>query len=1254
MSDLTVEMILSLVDSASPKLKLFRDALEGVNASAKTTSDSLQSTQVTLDAVTPTVEKVATATKLLASSSRTTARAMLGINERLTAFVNIAQRSMITLNQLSASMERTATAALELSASLGIARSEARGIATAFNTTFRALNKLGASADTNSVALNRLKEVLGGIAPEADALAGASVTAAGAIGGIGTAAEGADAKLAGMHGTMKGLIELYGALKIEEGLKKSVSDAATYQTEKLQLQQRNLAAGQYQAVLNQANQQALLHPWLTKNDALEAQIAALSELPGNTPFMQQMRAFMAPQLQYVARRARMYGDKTSFFHRIQNAAGIVDAMGAQQNPERAAWVTKDTGAVIAASGGKDTLLSMETSFRALSKVLSVNMGQAGFRFFNAGNEEFKSAGGGGVGGNTKMATLLNALTMAAAGGKMGKGAAYILAAAGLIHQSDIHKYGHSSTSALVSQGALLNSQQLLHDPGQFIFDTLVPHFEALIMKRWKEHKPGMVNPDTAAGLSQDTALLGAYFSKFGVGGQSLASAMGMFSNPEIKRSILAKERQMEQVQTNAQSSKGVDATAAGQWKIFNSQLHNLAVNIGTTLLPALTSILRVVNKLIVGFNGFVQAFPKTTMIATLVASIGGLVLALKGLASLLGLGKSFAQMFGLMSSSALGADAKIVAGSTATTAEVAANNLRMASSFAITGKGMVATAVEIVAGVGKTFLLGFASFAAGWELWQSIKNFQIAGHTLNAYAGVATMAIAQQFDAMFTYIENGFLRLEAWWDRLGARIDTALGFKGWAAQKNAAAQEDSATVAANSQAFTFRSHIRQSVAIQDWNSKHGSGDPTAPTGISPAEELHTADVAALPSVPGGELNPPTTGGSHSHAKAKANKAAEANQKAIDHLYSIADKSAAKATAAAAKMNAAAKKLHLAFMAMTNPAGAKITETNQKYSALAAQMTAAGHTGAAADALAIGHHKVLQYQYQDAVKKLHTLQGTLHMGITSNAALVTAGSMTRMEAGQADIALQKSMAPQMIKAAEAALQYAKALKDPALIQAMTEQVDQLKAMGKELGYYSAKVKDSFQAGLTGFFENLMHGQKTWGQMFEQLFAGIGKSIENTLAKSISQSITDSLMGKKANQGIGSIIGGISHWIGGLFGGSGSSGATAAHGGGGLFSDITAGGGFLKDLFSMFGSFAVGADNIPNDMVAQIHKGEMVIPAGPAAAIRAGQTTVASGGNHVHLTIHAMDSQSVISALHNVRDEAAQMFLNTAATMNLNGG
>jgi len=69
------------------------------------------------------------------------------------------------------------------------------------------------------------------------------------------------------------------------------------------------------------------------------------------------------------------------------------------------------------------------------------------------------------------------------------------------------------------------------------------------------------------------------------------------------------------------------------------------------------------------------------------------------------------------------------------------------------------------------------------------------------------------------------------------------------------------------------------------------------------------------------------------------------------------------------------------------------------------------------------------------------------------------------------------------------------------------------------------------------------------------------------------------------------------------------------------------------------FAVGSWSVPSDMTANIHAGEMIIPAGPAAAIRAG--TAALGGNggsgagagNFTININAIDTQTGAQFLKN---------------------
>ena len=141
------------------------------------------------------------------------------------------------------------------------------------------------------------------------------------------------------------------------------------------------------------------------------------------------------------------------------------------------------------------------------------------------------------------------------------------------------------------------------------------------------------------------------------------------------------------------------------------------------------------------------------------------------------------------------------------------------------------------------------------------------------------------------------------------------------------------------------------------------------------------------------------------------------------------------------------------------------------------------------------------------------------------------------------------------------------------------------------------------------------------------------------------------------------GGLFSWLGSLFGGANVS--TAMTYGTSVGSQQTAmlaaqdaglsgsSGGSMWSSFAdwigtFFGSFAVGADNIPHDMVAKIHQGEMIVPKAGAEAIRSGAL---GGGHTVNLSIHAMDSQSVLSSMDGIKRELATMLGATNADLNL---
>jgi len=61
----------------------------------------------------------------------------------------------------------------------------------------------------------------------------------------------------------------------------------------------------------------------------------------------------------------------------------------------------------------------------------------------------------------------------------------------------------------------------------------------------------------------------------------------------------------------------------------------------------------------------------------------------------------------------------------------------------------------------------------------------------------------------------------------------------------------------------------------------------------------------------------------------------------------------------------------------------------------------------------------------------------------------------------------------------------------------------------------------------------------------------------------------------------------------------------------------GGGMFGKLLGFLPAFDVGSNNIPRDMVAQIHQGEMIVPAAHAADIRSGQSMLGAGSRSMAL-------------------------------------
>ena len=1133
MADMKVSMVLSLLDEASPKLRQFVAALEGLHNMSKTTSDALKVLDESLGGI-----------------GATTGDALDGLRMLTQTFGGM-NRSTSALTDRLGALEDTLAAVGE---------------------------KMAAMADSMKLSADSMA-----------AMAASSATVNTGLAAMGTEAEAATGKLQGMHGTMKGLAELWGAWKMGEGLKASVDKAVEYQNTNLMLRMRNLPSSQL-ALMNQgARSLSAKIPLLNRNDALEAELAAQPGLPGQSQFSKNMRNTLLPGVTRLAVVAKQFGDKASMTHRIQNIFGVIEAMGGAENVARARMIMKDLRGGIIASHGKLDVRSVETALRTLNAGVRTNETSKEFQTQLALQEEMKAAGGGGSGGNTRIATLANNIYMAANKGLMAKGAAVVLETLGLLNPKDVHKYGKSSYYAALNPGALKDAQLASGSPMVWAREKALPAMLKFSEMHWRKfgYKSGSAkdfqNPSEQGRAIAEVA---AYLASFRMGGQQFAGGLGLLGNPNVMAAIGSQmHAQTQATKLSATQDLGLTMkTLHGRAQQLDAKLTNLGIQIGTALLPALTKFVHWVATAVNSLTALNHQFPIFKKLEAWAGTLAAVLLGIKGVEWLLGLQHGFLSL------------------------KTAMNRLSPAVG------GVVDALKAAIAEFGIFDVAAVAAIGAG------------LGY-----------AIGKIFNMIFHWI--------------GKKLHLpSLG--GWLARELHPLKQAHYIAPHGLRHSGFNSQF----FVRQFNAQHPlHGAPTGPAEIAGQKAYEAAQKTH---VEGGSIIAKMGGSSPTAAQKAAHAAAHAA--AVHHAH----------------MAALAQLVYEQYLGISSPTAGKIAAIHAKYQGYQKQFIAHGMLPSYAQAGMVATHDIASLKYHQAMGHLGTLKAHMHNQLTANAALVTAGALTKMQGAQRAIQIQKADAPAMVQAAQAAQRYANALSNPKLVSALQAQIAHLQAMGNQLTYYGARVHQVMQGAFSGLINQMMHGQKTWGQMFISFFQNIANGIDTTISKAIAQSIANGLIKGKKNGQMGGLIGSAMSWLSGAFGVGASSGGSAPHGasttqaagkvasalGHAMKSSKSGSGsgsssmGFWGEVASLAGSvlssFAVGTTAVPHDMVAQIHKGEMIIPAGPAGQIRAGAG--GASGSTVHMHINTIDSTSFLGHMAKVKREVANMVSSTQNQYNMAHG
>jgi hypothetical protein len=1233
MASMNIEMRLDLVDTASAPVKAFIATLGTLETAVSNASSKMTA--------------FATAMKEVQSSLSLSKARMDSAAQGIASITAAASNS--------GSVSSFAAAMNALGASMGIVKSNASGVATSVgNIGTRANAAVGGTTQLNNTitqlntALQNLMTHVTSAVSGMNALHTAAQTAgtgtANAMNNIGNGAQNANRHVTTLADTLKGTMQLWAAHKIADGLKDSVSEAAEYERTDNRLRNMKLKPEESDAIHKSVRQTGRDFQQFDQNELLEMAIDLRNATGSAHEAAEGLKGFA--QSVFAINLSMPSGKKldeqgTLNFAKFLEGRGVTMdpvAMAAQQD-----LVTK----IVAATQGRVNPNNLFGNLTYAKGGLGRTMDDEALVTFAAMIEQDTRGGGTGGTVGTMLTSFVNSITKSNAITTKNRDEWLKL---GLVDPGKVNINENTNRVTSIQAGAIAGTEIVGKN-----------------FKRWVDEylRPALV----AAGVNMDD--LTAVKAKTDVLFPNRNAAEAAFQ-------LLSKRDLIEKDSANITGTAGKDEQVAnGQklsvaaWERFHKAINDLAIAIGTTLLPVLNPLLEGFTKIIQVLGRFSSDHPVFGFLLGLVGAAAGVSLALAGLKTLFGV--TFGGLAGLIGKAVM---------------EAGSIFMNFAGGIVAAGR-LIAVAVRTILGGFTPLGLIITAIIAAWELglgdW--ISKLNVFGRSVGDWATILSDRVVNDFKNMWVRTKEFF---------------------GFVSNDAADAQ-----VEANN-----RAHLHKIVQLGTPGAKPAtrgvrggaSGDWDRGEEVSPAaqaveDEIKrqkeiNAKLAANKADSAGLLGSGKKRGRFANYDANLDDAKNdlrleedelaRHMKAEDELYkagklSIDEYYDDKLATMRKSVDAQIKELErekAAYQKQGDKAGVNRTETeitlrkrdlsdNEKsvevqrqkdLNALkekglqldAQQLEAEGkksqsvlareiqrlkkdqeeylrngdyeHAVRAQQAIDTAKLTAAWDEYGDAVKKVQEDTQTKESAVDAD---VKSGSLSKYQAEQKIFDLRKEEARQLddlIKRERALIEASDApqaekdrrLKALDLAKARNDAI--LSEMNPEDARVKQTLDENIKGGFTNFFDSVISRSKSAGEAIKNF----GESLRSTFTKLISEqlgrSLFESLFGKGGTSFGGSLFG-SGGLFGGLFGG-GSSGPNAN-------ADISmvnggSGGGFLDSIggfFSNMFSFDVGTDRVPRDMIAQIHKGEMIVPAYDAERLRSLKTGQANAAPPpVTLQIH----------------------------------
>lgn len=1047
--------------------------------------------------------------------------------------------------------------------------------------------------------ITKLTAATAGIIGMGGAAATAGVGGGGAMNIIGMNAANANGHVNALSSSIKGMAELWAAFKIEKGLGESVKDAAEYERTDNRLRNLKLKPEESDAIHGAVRKTGKEFPQFDQNALLEMAIdlrnATGSAHEAATGLKGFAESIFAINLSMPSGKKLDQQGQLNFAKFLEGRGVTMDpaAMEAQQD-----LVTK----IVAATQGRVNPNNLFGNLTYAKGGLGRTMEDEALVTFAAMIEQDTRGGGTGGTVGTMLTSFVNSITKSRAITTKNRDEWLKL---GLVDPEKVNINANTNHVTSIQAGAIAGTEIVGKN-----------------FKRWVDEylRPALI----AAGVNMSD--LSAVKSKTDVLFPDRNAAETAFQ-------LLSKKDLIEKDSANITGTAGKNEQVANGTKLAEAQFEkfkvavkDLAIAIGTTLLPVITPLISGLASIIQGIAGFTTEHPIFGFFAAMVAGVASVVLAFMG----------FKSMFGILGSvtTALGFTSASFA-PLAAAASTAASLVGVAARAILTFLGPVGLVISAI-------LLAWQFGLGEW-----ISKLNVFGHSVGEWATILSDSVVGAFESMWIRTKRFFGLISADAAAAQLRANKQGGASGdWGARRDTSDYWGVETGGASGDWEDAKPKTAEQTRIDAELAKNKAA----------AEELERRRKKNKDGN-GGAENRFSTYDASLDAAQNAYRLEEdelkRHLKVEEQLYkaskiSIADyyddKLAQLRKSTAAEITELERQ-QAAYRKQGDKAGVNRvgTDIELKNRGLAdaeksvevereKDLNALKEKGLALDALILeaegkrrqsqlardvarGEKEKKEFlingdqtnadraqkvidiaklsasweQFGDDTKKVQEDTRTREEAVS---AAVKSGSLSSYQAEQQVFALRQDEAKQLdeliakyralIEASDAPQE----VKDQKLRTLNLKQASASSTLGElnpELLRAKQTLDGTIEGGFSSFFNSVIGGSKSATSAFKDFTDSIKSSMVKLISEQLGKSLFQSLFGGSGvNVGGSGLLG----MVGSLFGGGG---------GGVMSSGDYAAGDFL--------SFDVGTDRVPQDMLAMIHKDEIIVPAYDADRVRA---------------------------------------------------